>query len=99
MRFAIHAADGRTVAESGVNWRTDEFAEVFVRVEFAARGRGLGKSVASACVVHLFEANLRPLYIVDQNNAESLAIAESLAFVDTGVRESAFIGSLKHTSA
>lgn len=98
-RFAIHAADGRVVAESGVNWRTDEFAEVFVHVESAARGRGLGKSVVSACVVHLFESNLRPLYTVDQNNTEALAIAESLAFVDTGAREGAFIGSLKHTGA
>jgi RimJ/RimL family protein N-acetyltransferase len=95
MRFAIHAADGRMVAESGVNWRTDEFAEVFVHVEFAAQGRGLGKSVVSACVVHLLESNLRPLYSVDQDNAGSLAIAKALGFADTGAREFAYIGSVK----
>jgi RimJ/RimL family protein N-acetyltransferase len=95
MRFAIRAADGSIVAESGTNWRTDEFAEVFVRVEPAARGRGLGKSVVSACTAHLLESNLRPLYIVDQNNAESVAIAESLGYTDTGARERAYVGSVK----
>jgi GNAT superfamily N-acetyltransferase len=94
LRFAIHSAEGRVVAESGVNWRTDEFAEVFVHVEFAARGRGLGKSVVSACVAHLIESDLRPLYIVGQDNAESMAIAQELGFVDTGARECAYVGSL-----
>jgi RimJ/RimL family protein N-acetyltransferase len=95
-RFAIRAADGSVVAESGTNWRTDEFAEVFVHVEFAARGRGLGKSVVSACTAHLLESNLRPLYFVDQDNAESVAIAEALGYTDTGVRERAYVGSLRH---
>jgi RimJ/RimL family protein N-acetyltransferase len=95
MRFAIRAADGSVVAESGTNWRSDEFAEVFVHVEFAARGRGLGKSVVSACTAHLFESNLRPLYFVDQDNTESVAVAETLGYTDTGVRERAYIGSLK----
>jgi len=95
MRFAIRAADGSVVAESGTNWRTDEFAEVFVHVELAAQGRGLGKSVVSACTVHLFESNLRPLYFVDQDNAESVAVAEALGYTDTGARERAYVGSLK----
>lgn len=95
LRFAIRAADGHVVAESGTNWRTDEFAEVFVYVEMAARGRGLGKSVVSSCVVHLLESNLRPLYIVEEDNAESVAIAEALGFVDTGAREFVYTGSLK----
>ena len=94
-RFAIRAADGSVAAESGTNWRTDEFAEVFVHVEFAARGRGLGKSVVSACTAHLFESNLRPLYFVDQDNAESVAVAEALGYTDTGARERAYVGSLK----
>jgi GNAT superfamily N-acetyltransferase len=95
VRFAIRAADGQVVAESGTNWRTDEFAEVFVHVEPAARGRGLGKSVVSACTVHLLESNLRPLYFVDPDNAESVAIAESLGYADTGAREHVYIGSMK----
>ena len=45
--------------------------------QFAARGRGLGKSVVSACIAHLIESNLRPLYIVDQNNAESVPSLKS----------------------
>ena len=95
MRFAIRAADGSVVAESGTNWRSDEFAEVFVHVEFVARGRGLGKSVVSACTAHLFESNLRPLYFVDQDNTESVAVAEALGYTDTGARERAYVGSLK----
>jgi L-amino acid N-acyltransferase YncA len=94
-RFAIRAADGTVVAESGTNWRSEEFAEVFVQVEPAARGRGLGKSVVSACTADLLESNLRPLYIVDQDNAESVAIAEALGYTDTGARERAYVGSLK----
>ena len=95
MRFAVRAADGRVVAESGANWRTAEFAEVFVHVEPAMRGKGLGSSVVSACTTHLFESKLRPLYIVDQNNAESVSIAESLRYTDTGARECAYVGSIK----
>ena len=95
MRFAVRAADGRMVAESGTNWRTAEFAEVFVHVEFSARGRGLGKSVVSACTTYLLDSGLRPLYVVDQQDAESGAIAEALGFTDTGVRHNTFAGSLK----
>ncbi len=99
MRFTIRAADGTVVAESGTNWRSDEFAEVFVQVELAARGRGLGKSVASACTAHLLDCNLRPVYIVDRNNAESVAIAQVLGYSDTGASEHAYIGSLRGSHA
>lgn len=95
MRFAVRAADGRVVAESGANWRTAEFAEVFVHVEFSVRGRGLGKSVVSACTTYLLESGLRPLYLADQQDGESIVIADSLGFTDTGVRYSTFVGSLK----
>ncbi len=92
-RYAVRAANGQVVAESGTNWRTDEFAEVFVHVEPAARGRGLGRSVVSACTANLLQAHLRPLYIVDQENAESIAIAEGLGYSDTGAREHAYVAS------
>ena len=93
-RFAIRAADRTVVAESGTNWRTGEFAEVFVHVEPAARGRGLGKSVVSACTAHLLESNVRSLYIVNENNPESILIAQALGYMDTGARERALVGSL-----
>ena len=95
MRFTIRAADGTVVAESGTNWRSDEFTEVFVQVESVARGRGLGKSVASACTAYLLDCGLRPLYIVDQKSAESVAIAQALGYTDTGTSERAYIGSLR----
>jgi len=99
MRFIIRAADGTVLAESGTNWRSDEFAEVFVRVELAARGRGLGKSVASACTAYLLDCSLRPLYIVDEKNTESVAIAQALGYTDTGASERAYVGSLRGSYA
>ncbi|NIR60157.1 MAG: hypothetical protein GWO02_11895, partial [Gammaproteobacteria bacterium] len=36
------------VAVAGVNWRSPVFAEIFVRVENEARGRGWGRSVVRA---------------------------------------------------
>jgi RimJ/RimL family protein N-acetyltransferase len=99
MRFIIRAADGTVVAESGTNWRSDEFAEVFVQVEFAVRGRGLGKSVASACTAYLLDCDLRPLYIVDENNTESVSIAQALGYTDTGASERVYVGSLRGSHA
>jgi hypothetical protein len=45
----------------------------------------------------LLESGLRPLYVVDQDDVESVAIADALGFMDTGVRQSTFAGSLKRT--
>jgi predicted GNAT family acetyltransferase len=85
------------VALSGTNWRSPAFAEVFVHVHPQGRDRGWGKSVVSACTAALLEDRVRPLYIVDQNNEASIAIAEGLGYVDTGVREFSGEGQLMRT--
>lgn len=85
-RFQIES-QGQLVAMSGTNWRSPIFAEVFVYVHPAGRGRGWGKSVVSACTAQLLAEHLRPLYMVQEGNQASLSIAEALGYVDTGACE------------
>ena len=93
-RFQIES-QGQVVAISGTNWRSPTHAEVFVYVHPKGRGRGWGKSVASACTAALLEDRLRPLYMVEDSNEASAHIAEGLGYVDTGARELAGEGRLK----
>jgi hypothetical protein len=88
-RFQIES-QGQLVAMSGTNWRSPNFAEVFVYVHPQGRGRGWGKSVVSACTAALLEQRVRPLYMVEDGNTASVRIAEGLGYQDTGLRE--FIG-------
>lgn len=85
-RFQIES-QGQVVAMSGTNWRSPAFAEVFVYVHPAGRGRGWGTSVVSACTASLLEERLQPVYIVEQGNEASVRIAEELGYVDTGARQ------------
>jgi predicted GNAT family acetyltransferase len=93
-RFQI-VSQGQIVAMSGTNWRSPDFAEVFVYVHAQGRGRGWGRSVVSACTAFLLEERLRPLYMVDEGNQGSIRIAEGLGYVDTGLREFVSEGRLK----
>ncbi len=87
-RFIVRSGSPMdTVAMSGVNWRSPHFAEVFVHTEAAARQRGWGKSVLSACTGYLAREGVRPLYIVEENNRPSIWLAESVGYVDSGARE------------
>jgi GNAT superfamily N-acetyltransferase len=88
-RFQI-MSQNQIVAMSGTNWRSPDFAEVFVYVHPQGRGRGWGRSVVSACTAYLLEERLRPLYMVDEGNEGSIRIASGLGYVDTGLRE--FVG-------
>jgi hypothetical protein len=85
-RFQIES-QGQLAAMSGTNWRSPAFAEVFVYVHPAGRGRGWGRSVVSACTTALLEARLQPLYMVEEENLASLHIAEALGYTDSGARE------------
>lgn len=84
-RFQIES-QGQVVALSGINWRSDRFAEVFVYVHPEGRGRGWGRSVVSACTSFVLEERLRPLYLVDEENYASIHIAEAVGYTDTGHR-------------
>jgi predicted GNAT family acetyltransferase len=88
-RFQIES-QGQTMALAGVNWRSPTFAEIFVYVHPRGRGRGWGKSVVSACTAALLNDRVQPLYTVEEGNEASVHIAESLGYVDTGLRQ--FVG-------
>jgi len=89
-RFVIRAQD-QVASEAGVNWRSPHFAELFVRTQPWAQGRGWGKAVVAACATTLLQAGVQPLYMVSEGNEASIRLAESVGFVDTGARE--FAGS------
>ena len=85
-RFEIRQGD-KQMAMAGVNWKTDRFAELHVFVETAARGRGWGRAVVSALTNRLLEQRVRPLYVVSENNTDSIRLAERVGFADTQARE------------
>jgi predicted GNAT family acetyltransferase len=89
-RFVIRSR-GEIASEAGVNWRSPHFAELFVRTEPWARGRGWGKAVVASCAMTLIESGVQPLYMVDKANTASRRLAEAVGFVDTGSHE--FAGS------
>lgn len=86
LRFQIES-QGQIMAMAGTNWHSPRFAEVFVYVHPAARERGWGKSVVSACTAALLEEGLQPLYMAEEGNEASVRIAEGLGYTDTGWRE------------
>jgi len=93
-RFVIRS-QGEVVAESGVNWRSPHFAEVYVWTTPQARGRGWGKAVANACVAWVVRSGTRPIYAVSEENERSIRLARSIGFVDTGAREFAIEGMMR----
>jgi GNAT superfamily N-acetyltransferase len=85
-RFLIRA-QGEVTAESGVSWYSPHFSELFVRTEPAARGRGWGRAVLEASTSWVIRSGRQPLYIVNENNEPSVALAKAVGYVDTGARE------------
>jgi predicted GNAT family acetyltransferase len=85
-RYEVRQSD-RVLASAGVNWRSPRFAELYVYVDGAVRGRGYGKSVVARAAGDLLEAGITPLYVVAEDNTASIRTAQAVGFVDTGVRE------------
>ena len=90
-RFIIRSR-GDIAAEAGINWASPFFADVFVYTVPGARRRGWGKAVLSACSSWVVQSTRSPLYIVGEANEESMALARSTGYVDTGDRQSAGTG-------
>jgi GNAT superfamily N-acetyltransferase len=89
-RFVIRsqaAASGTIAAESSFNWASPHFAEVFVRVEPSARGRGWGHAVLAASTTWAIHSARLPIYVVNEANEPGIALAQSSGYVDTGARE------------
>jgi GNAT superfamily N-acetyltransferase len=85
-RFVIHS-QGEVAAESGANWYSPHFVEVFVRTAPAAQGRWWGQAVLTSCTTWVLRSARQPLYIVEERNEPSIALAEAVGYVDTGARE------------
>jgi hypothetical protein len=85
-RFVIRSQE-ETAAEAGLNWASSHFAEIYVRTEPASRGRGWGRAVLTACTMWAIRSARQPVYVVDETNESSVALAEATGYVDTGARE------------
>ena len=75
---------GPALATAGVNWRSPDYADIYVHTDPQVRGRGLGKSVVAALVNWLLEQDVTPLYSVARENEQSLRVAAALGFQPTG---------------
>jgi len=85
-RFVIRS-QGEVVAEAGVNWSSPHFAGVYVQTVPAARQRGWGRAVLTACSTWGVRSARQPIYVVHEENGPSITLAESVGYVDTGARE------------
>ncbi len=90
-RFVIRSGE-QTAAESGINWQSPHFAELYVWTAPEARERGWGKTVVESCAAAMIRAGVQPLYTVSEGNKASIGLAESIGFVDSGGREFAVEG-------
>jgi RimJ/RimL family protein N-acetyltransferase len=86
-RWVIRESGGQAAAVAGINWRSTHWAEIYVHVDMRARGRGLGRSVVSACTSWLFDQGLQPLYLAAEGNTHSIALAEALGYRDARARK------------
>lgn len=84
-RYEVRSGGLQAVA--GVNWQSPDFAEIYTHTEPGARGRGWGRSVVAACTERLLRDGRTPLYLVEAHNEASIALAESVGYVDTGARQ------------
>lgn len=75
----IHAA-------SGLNWKGEHFAEVYVQAEGPALARGFVKSVLASIAGKLLGEKLTALLRVDEEDRFTRAEALSIGFRPTGVR-------------
>lgn len=77
---------GEILASAGLNWRSSNFAELYVHTKSSHRRQGLGLGVVSSIVQSVLEMGQTPLYVVNTNNEASLQLAQSLGFRDSGAR-------------
>ncbi len=87
-RFLIRSTQDRSeiLTASSLNWQTDYFAELSVFTAPEQRRQGRGRSVVAAMCQYLLENDRTPLYAVSENNGPSQRLAESVGFVDLGIR-------------
>ncbi len=93
-RFVIRSG-GEVIAESGANWFSPHFAELFVRTAPAAQKQGLGRAVLASCTSWVVRSARQPLCIINDQNEAGLAVAAAVGYVDSGAREFAGEGTCR----
>jgi GNAT superfamily N-acetyltransferase len=97
-RFVIRrtgSPDQEVAASAGLNWQSRYFAEISVHTNPGHQRQGWGRSVVAAMVQYLLGNGRTPLYVVSENNAPSIQLAQSVGFIDSGVRLIILQGVLK----
>lgn len=85
---------GSVLASAGLNWLSPKFAELNVHTNSANRRQGLGRSVVAYAVNFILDSGRVPLYMVSETNQASINLAESVGFVDIGIRKLMIEGTL-----
>lgn len=97
-RFTIRSSQTGTeevAATASLNWQSPHFAEIAVSTRPQFRRQGWGRSVVAALCQHVLDSGRAPLYVVSEENAASIQLAESVGFSDTGAREAFLQASLR----
>jgi len=85
-RFVIRS-QGEIAAEAWISWYSAHFAGLFVNATPAARERGWGRAVLTACTTWVVRSARQPLHAVSEDDPSSIELAEEVGYVDTGARE------------
>lgn len=97
-RFAIRSSQTgqeEVAATASLNWQSPQFAEIAVTTRPQFRRQGWGRSVVAALCQYVLDSGRTPLYVVSEENAASIQLAESVGFQDTGVREAFLQATLR----
>jgi RimJ/RimL family protein N-acetyltransferase len=94
-RYEIRSQEGQVVSAAGVNWHSEQAAEIYVYTEPDYQGRGWARAVGAATVRALLEKGIVPIYVVAQENRASRHVALALGFRETGARELECQGQLR----
>ncbi len=85
-RFVVRrSGSDEVVASAGLNWQSLRFADLSVNVDARYQQRGWGKSVLAAMVQYVLENGRTPLYLTAAENNNSMHLARSLGFIDSGL--------------
>ncbi len=99
-RFAIRTAqsgESEVAADASLNWQSPTFGEIAVNTRSQYRRQGWGRSVVAALSQYLIDSGRTPLYVVSEENAASIQLAESVGFRDSGARELFLQATLRET--
>jgi hypothetical protein len=93
-RYEIRSRSG-AFAASGVNWKGDRFAEIYLEADSEAAGRKFAISVLAAMSAYLIEENRIPLLRWDDQEGVSLESLRGVGYRPTGSKILTSIAALR----